>query len=552
MDQWVCKVCRYSQVGESPPDVCPVCGAASDGFDAFDDGATEPELRLPMTVSIAVGEAVWRCQVCAYEHNGIQPPEVCPICGVGAELFDRISSVPRTDTDRAPTSDTISCTVCGTPAADSPSSPCSICGSRTAFVGSFAALTPSAPTSTRPTRRYVIVGSGVAATCAADEIRSSDPLASITMLSREVCLPYQRINLTRYLGGEVDAAGLLLHPPTWYVERRIDVRLETDVRSIDVREHVVRTRFGPVRYDRLILATGARVVVPPVPNARLGGIFAMRTFAEASGILAWAGHRSRAVVAGGGLLGLETAYALFRRGCEVTVCEGAERLMPRQLDATAAGLLRKHLEDKGLRFVLGDRPRAFLGEERVRGVELDSGTQLPADLVLLATGIAPNVELAVDAGLRVERGILIDDRLVTSDSDIFAAGDTAQHAACSVGLWTVAMQMGAIAGRNAAGASEALRVPTAHTTLKVVDLDVFSVGKIHAEGEASREFVHVNESGPIYRKLVVEEGKLVGGILIGDTRGIPQLIAAVRDQADVQSLMQGAGAVGDILRALAT
>jgi nitrite reductase (NADH) large subunit len=356
------------------------------------------------------------------------------------------------------------------------------------------------------------------------------------LLTREPCAPYYRLSLTRYLAGEIDAPRLIAHSPAWWAQHNIDLVLETDLLEVDRSKRELRTSRGTIAYDRLVAATGARSFLPPLSNAMVHGVTPLRSLVDARFVLRHASADTHVVVVGGGVLGLETAYGLSRKGCQVTVCEGAKQLLPRQLDAPSAAIFQKHLESKGIGFVLGDMPSEVVGDEIARGLKLASGAQLEAEVIIVSAGVRPNSLVWRNSGLRVDRGLFVDDAMQTSDSQIFAAGDLVEHKSVLYGIWPAAMEMGRVAGCNAAGGSESFPgLPMSHS-LKVVDLDVFSIGSSRPESATMSEITRPVDP-PNYAKLVVDRGIVVGAVLMGDTTLSAKLKTWVTERRDVSSIL---------------
>ena len=374
-------------------------------------------------------------------------------------------------------------------------------------------------------QRYVIVGNGVAGTTAAEHIRKNDQEGDILLLTDEDLPFYSRIRLIDYLGGDVDEAGLVVKAPAWYAERRI--RLQTCVRVTggDAERQVLRAAAGEIPYDRLLLATGSHSFVPPIIGADRQGVFAIRTIADAREISACCLRGREVVVIGGGLLGLEAGNALRRRGMRVTVVEFLPRLLPRQLDPRGAAKLRGLLENMGFTFHLGISVHAIEGGGSAERVVLDSCEVLPADLVLVAAGVRPNLELARCLGLDCNRGILVDERLRTSRAEVYAAGDVVEFAGRVYGDWPAALEQGRIAGSNMAGATLAYRGTVVANRLKVAGIELAAVGEIDAE-ECCRS--EVTETDTVYRKMVYgQDGRLIGAILLGDLTGLAEVTRAL-------------------------
>jgi nitrite reductase (NADH) large subunit len=281
----------------------------------------------------------------------------------------------------------------------------------------------------------VIVGSGLAGTIAAKTLRELDPRVGIEILGEERHPYYPRPNLIEYLAGRLARDRIFAFPEGWAEKQRIALRLGAKVARIRIGERTIETAEGAsVAYDLLLLATGARPVLPAIAGTGLKAVFVLRTLDDAEALIGLLGANRRVVVLGGGLLGLEIARAIRGRGAEVRVVEFFDRLLPRQLDAAAAAILKGQIERSGIVVQLGAVAREILGAEGVRGVRFESGEEVEADAVIIAAGVAPEIGLAKDAGLKIGRGIVVDDRLRTSAEGIFAAGDAAEHAGRIYGI----------------------------------------------------------------------------------------------------------------------
>jgi nitrite reductase (NADH) large subunit len=265
--------------------------------------------------------------------------------------------------------------------------------------------------------------------------------------------------------------------------------------------------------------------VPPVPGNTLKQVFALRTVEDARRMAAAADGAKNAVVIGGGLLGLEAAYALIKRGLHVVVVEFADRLLPRQMDPKGAGLLREMLEKQGFEFRLDAKTRKITGEVSATGVELESGEVLDADLVLFSTGVRSNLDLPEKLGLETDRGgVVVNSRMETSIAGIYAAGDVAQFKKFNFCIWPEAQEQGRVAGANMAGGSENFETIVPSNRLKVAGIDLGSAGDIDPEDRLDSE---VEESDGVYRKMVRKEGRLVGCIMLGDTSGFSGVVKQI-------------------------
>ena len=421
---------------------------------------------------------VWKCKVCGYVHEGDAPPDACPVCSVAAELFEPLEA-PGASTDGSDLEG-----------------------------------------------HLVILGAGVAGLTAADHARRTSSAMDITLVGGEPGLPY-RLNLTRYLGGEVGGDELAMVQRAWLEENRIEL-VEGEVSEIDRYAKLVR--FGDGRtlfYDRLVLAMGAHPFVPPLPGADLPGVFTLRTVGDADAIVARVERGGRCVVIGGGLLGLEAAGAVQQRGMIVTVLEGYGYLLPRQLDEEGGRLLQRFVSGRGIIVRNEVRARAIVGDDEVRGVDLGNGEVLDADLVVVATGVRPNSHLARRCGLEVRHGVVVDDRLATADPAVFGAGDVAEHSGRVYGIWPASHVQGTVAGINAAGGEATFTSIPPSNQLKVMDVDVVSMGDVHPSDGSYRTFEARGDGE--YRRLISRDGRLVGAILVGNATHAGALRAAIEE-----------------------
>ena len=377
--------------------------------------------------------------------------------------------------------------------------------------------------------KHVIVGGGVAGVTAAQAIVRADPAAEVHLFGAEPYPYYRRPRLWEFIAGQVEPDALAFRPADWYAGQGIHLHLGERVDSFDPTAHRMTLSDGStVEYDRLLLATGARPFVPPCEGTDKAGVFTLRTLDDARAIREYARTVSTAAVVGGGLLGLETARALHTAGLAVTVVEFASHLLPRQLDGEGAGVLRTLLEAQGLQILTNGATVAVRGEERATGIQLEDGRQVPGGLVLFSTGIRSNVALAREAGLVVERGVVVDEHLQTSAADVFAAGDVAEFAGRVYGIIPAAVEQARAAAANMVAPGSALYGGTlVATTLKVAGAELASLGKSTAEGAEYTHLRHVDLTGGRYRKLVLRKGRIVGAILLNDkerTRPVTQLI----------------------------
>jgi nitrite reductase (NADH) large subunit len=386
----------------------------------------------------------------------------------------------------------------------------------------------------------VVVGTGMAGARVVEEVlaRAPDRFA-IRMFGAEPHGTYNRILLSHVLGGFQDPDRLWLNPLSWYEERGILVHAGIRAEQIDRRERVIFGAGGRVAepYDVLVLATGSRPFVPPLEGARRPGVFVFRTLEDCAAIQEYAQECEHAVVLGGGLLGLEAARGLLSHGLEVTVVEVAPHLMAQQLDPTGAALLQRKLEAMGVRVLVGTTATHLLGEDRVEGVRFQDGTTLDADLVVISCGIRPNVEEARAAGLAVERGIVVDDQLRTNDADVFAVGECAQHRGRLYGLVDPVYEQARVLADVLSGAKPQAAYGGSRlaTTLKVMGIDLTTMGDVNAAGSDCEVVSHLDPGRGVYKKLVLRDGCLAGAVLLGASDAGGRLLRLFKESCPILS-----------------
>ncbi|WP_371347815.1 NAD(P)/FAD-dependent oxidoreductase [Ancylobacter sp. IITR112] len=387
--------------------------------------------------------------------------------------------------------------------------------------------------------RLLIVGHGMAATRLVEELTARAPgRFNITLLGAEPRPAYNRILLSPVLAGERSPEDIALHPDDWYARHGVRLHSGVAVTALDVAARRVATADGRTfPYDRLVLATGSSPAVPPLTGVDLPGVVGFRTVDDVAAMLDRAGEGRRAVVIGGGLLGLEAAHGLARRGMAVTVLHLMPHLMERQLDAEAARLLQGALENRGLSILTGVETQAITGTDHVTGVHLADGRHLDAELVVLAVGVRPRTELARAAGLEVARGIVVDDALRSSSPGIYALGECAEHRGTCHGLVAPLYEMAAVLAAHLAGAETRYTPSPTATRLKVTGIELFSAGDFTG-GPDCEDIVLRDPALGRYTRLVARGDRLVGAVLYGDTADAPfftdliqsgQNIAAIRD-----------------------
>ncbi|GLS97026.1 hypothetical protein GCM10007918_43180 [Piscinibacter gummiphilus] len=370
--------------------------------------------------------------------------------------------------------------------------------------------------------KLVMVGNGMAGVRTLEELLKIAPdLYDITVFGAEPHPNYNRILLSPVLAGEQTLDEIVLNPLSWYAEHNITLHLGKKVVDVDRRRRIVRAEDGTEEtYDRLLITTGSNPFILPVPGKDLDGVIAYRDIADTNTMIEAATKYQHAVVIGGGLLGLEAANGLLLRGMQVTVVHVGPWLLERQLDDTAGGLLRKTLEAKGLKFMMSAHTQALLGDEngRVKAVQFKDGTEIPAELVVMAAGVRPNTALAEKIGLHCNRGIVVTDTMQTiTDPRIYSVGECAAHRGIAYGLVAPLFEQGKVCATHLAesGIGRYLGSQTS-TKLKVTGIDLFSAGDFMG-GEGCEEIVMTDPYDGVYKKLIIKDDQLVGACIYGDT-----------------------------------
>jgi nitrite reductase (NADH) large subunit len=375
-----------------------------------------------------------------------------------------------------------------------------------------------------------------------EELLAQAPdLYDITIFGAEPHLSYNRILLSAVLAGEKTLGEIIAHPRSWYDERGIALIAGDPVAAIDRGAKTICSAGRIVlAYDKLLLATGSKPLALPFPGLELPGVCAFRDIADVVTMIAAAQTHERAVVIGGGLLGLEAAWGLKRRGMSVTVVHLMPILMERQLDAAAAELLRRDLASRGIDFVLNGETEEILGNGHAAGIRLADGREIAADLVLLAIGTRPNIDLARAAGLDLNRGIAVGDDLDTSDPAIYAVGECVEHNGQTFGLVAPLWEQAKIcAARLAGDRIAAYRPPPVSTSLKITGIDVFSAGTLTAVDDSDDTITLSDAAAGFYKKLLLREDRLVGCVLYGNVIDGPWYVELIQAKRDVSGLRDG-------------
>jgi NAD(P)H-nitrite reductase large subunit/rubredoxin len=436
------------------------------------------------------GVNLWKCTVCGEIFEGALPPNLCSVCGAGPEAF--IEYVEEIITFNS-----------------------------------------------NESMKVLIVGSGPGAVYAADAVRKRNAEAEITLITKDSEPPYYRPALTKQLSEDLKVEDILIFDADYYTDNNIKIINETEIVQILPDKKEISDRNGnSYEYDKLVLALGAKCFVPPLNGAQLPEVFTLRTFTDFCDLKKTVSNATKITVLGGGLLGLEAAYSLKQLGKEVTVIEMAPRILPRQLDEAGSELLLQKIKDAGINVITGVFVEEISGDIKVRGVVTDRNEFVETDAVIISVGIRSNFNLAADAGLTVNRGIIVDAEMTTSDPDIYAVGDCAIFDGIPAGLWEIASEQGKVAGANIAGELKEFSHLTLGATMHAFDTAIFSVGDIGLNEKD--KYIQVNCRNDIrgtYKNIFFKNNKLCGALLVGDLRLTNPLLTAVKKQINSQQAM---------------
>ncbi|XUY26457.1 nitrite reductase large subunit NirB [Agrobacterium sp. rho-8.1] len=369
------------------------------------------------------------------------------------------------------------------------------------------------------TEKLVIIGNGMAPGRMLEELFEKAPgRFQVTIFNAEPRVNYDRIMLSPVLSGEKSFEDIIIHGDGWYIQHGITLYKGHRIVNIDRAAKTVTSDHGVTEsYDKLVIATGSVPFIIPVPGKDLPGVITYRDLDDVDAMLLAAQSREKAIVIGGGLLGLEAAAGLSMRGMDVTVLHVMPTLMERQLDPAAGYLLQKAMEDRGIKVITKANTKQILGTDKVEGIELDNGTIIPATLVVMAVGIRPNAGLAKDAGLAVNRGIVVDAGMQTSDGDILSVGECAEVGGMVYGLVAPLYEMARIAASHLAGdTTPAFVHADTPTKLKVTGINLFSIGDF-ADGDDREEIVLRDATAGVYKRVILKDNRIIGTVLYGET-----------------------------------
>ena len=381
----------------------------------------------------------------------------------------------------------------------------------------------------------VIIGNGVAGVTAARIIKEKKPETQVSIITNENSHYYPRPRLYDVLSGDAKPQDVTILSEEWYKKNRIRVQLNKKVISIDTQQkELLLEDQSRVKYDKLLLANGGHSFVPHIKGVKKKGVFTLRTIKDAIAIKEFTKKTTKAIVIGGGLLGLEFASSLKKLGQKVTVVEMFPRLLPRQLDTDGAAILKNHITSRGIDVVLGAKTTEILGEITVSGIMLESGETICGDIILFSAGIRSNIELVLKAGIIVNRGVIVDNYMRTSAEDVYAAGDVAEFKGMVYGIIPAAIEQATIAATNILGEEHNIYTGTVPSnTLKVVNIDLTSIGIFNPKYQTYEKIKETDQKKGVYKKLVLDKGKILGAIFLGDKKGVTSIKRLIAQETDI-------------------
>jgi nitrite reductase (NADH) large subunit len=382
--------------------------------------------------------------------------------------------------------------------------------------------------------KVIVIGNGLAGTMAAKTLRELDSGVEVHIYAEEKYPYYPRPNLIEYIAGRMPFERLFAFSEDWHVRQNINIHLGKPVRKIHPESREVEVQSGNKEsYDALLVANGASSYMPAIKGSEKRGVFTLRTLDEALAILNYLKDHSRVVIIGGGLLGLEIGRAIKFRGAEVEIVEFFDRLLPRQLDQQGASLLKKQIESQGIHIRLGVATEEILGQGEITGLKFKGGEETAANLAIVAAGVRPNLELPKEAGLTTDKGLVVDDFLRTSHPQVFGAGDSIQHQGKIYGIIPASFDQARAVAYNILGEPKKYLGTIPSNTLKVAGIYLSSIGLVNPEGLDYQELRKIKEDEGIYKKIVLQDGAMVGAIWMGTKKGVNEIAKAVTARRQV-------------------
>ncbi len=364
-------------------------------------------------------------------------------------------------------------------------------------------------------RRIVIAGGGIAGLNAAKAAREQDADCSVIILDEGDTNTYIRTRLPDYISGAASYQELFPYDDAWYSTNKITIYKNSKVTGIDVSKKTIATTMGLLEFDSLVIALGSSGNIPPIPGVDLENCFSVRTLADADKIKRLSDRGRTCTIIGGGLLGLEMAWAIKQLGCEINVIEHNSRLLPRQIDEQGAALLQKAISDKGINLYLNAEVQEVAGNGKLAHVKLKDGTAIRSDFVILSTGVKANTQPFTASGINIARSILVDGHMQTNVEGIYAAGDIAEYNGKNFSIWPIAVAQGKVAGNNAAGGTMEYVEINPYTSLKIKGITMFSIGDVFSAD--SMVTTELDMEANKYIKLFIKDDIISGAIVFGDS-----------------------------------
>lgn len=433
---------------------------------------------------------IWKCIVCNEEFEGDVPPEICPACGADREQFVEVKK-------------------------------------------------EEIEFKISKKEKYVIIGNGAAGYYAADAIRKRNSEAELQIISSEKVLTYYRPQLSDLLVEDVNEKRFFLSPEEWYDRKDINMLLDTRVEAINKDKNTLTLQSGEeVSYDKLIIATGSSNFIPPITGVERQGVFTLRDIDDLNVIKDTMKGATNAVIVGGGLLGIEAASELKKSGLNITIVELMPRLLPIQLDSEGSEIFEKEVLASGITALKNESAEEVLGDGKVTGLKLKSGKILPADFIIFSVGIRPNKGLAEKAGIKVDRGVVVNQNMETSVPNIYACGDVAQIEDRVYGNWPAAIEMAKVAGANAVGEKVAFKDFVNSTVFSALNVELYSAGEIPTKNANVIEIGYRDDSRKVYKKLFFKNDVLIGGILLGDRSKAIKVNKAIQFKKNLSQVLK--------------
>jgi len=388
--------------------------------------------------------------------------------------------------------------------------------------------------------KIIIIGNGAAGISAAKAIRKRNQDIKVTILDQEKQVIYYKPLLSEYIAQDEVLKKIYLHKHKWYEDQNIELKLGVSVIKINVEDQTIETAQGEtMAYDKLILALGSRSFIPPIKNADYEGVFTLRNIGDADRIKDYAKNCKKAIIIGGGLLGLEAADQLKALGLDITVVELANRLLPRQVDDKGAHIFEEGILKQGIHLAKGNAVSMIIGHHKAEYVQLMDGRKIPADLVIISAGIVSEGYLAEEAGLEYDRSIIVNKHMQTSNPHIYAAGDVAQFSEKNYGIWPEAMEQGNVAGANAVGDKLTYKDFIPSNAFNGLNMNVFSIGQVNYDDDAHVAILGFEDlENGIYKKLFFKNQGLVGAVIIGDNSKTKLVVEAMKKKSSPGELLE--------------